>query len=689
MRLVRTTMCVLLAFCMQIAVAQSEPKLEHFDPNFVDRSVEPCNDFYQFACGKWEAANPIPPDQVAWGTDSRLQLYNETVLREALEAAGEGGAKRSPVDQKIGDYYKACMDEQGINAAGLRDLKPELARIAKIEQKAGLIDEIAHLHMTLPGAPQFSDNQTDAAFFGFGSLQDFDDASKVVAAFDQGGMSLFGRDYYLKDDAKSVELRAKYVAHITKMLTLSGEKPAQAAADARIVLELETAIAKAAMDNVSRRDPKNLNNRMTLEQAQGLAPTLNFKRYVELVRSPAPDHYLVLTPQFFTALEQLLQQHSLEQWKAYLRWQLVHYSAPYLNRDLVDENFNFFRHTLAGAQEQLPRWRRCVRAADRDLGEALGQAYVNRAFPGDSKTAAVELVRAVEAALQQDIDSLDWMAPATKKEAARKLQAIEDKIGYPNKWRDYSSVRIVPNSYLVNIHEATAFEFKRVLSKIGQPVDRSEWLMTPPTINAYYDAQLNTINFPAGILQPPFFSKDMDDAANFGGIGAVIGHEIIHGFDDQGRKFDAAGNLRDWWTTADAKAYDERGECISDQYTQEVPEAGVKQDGKLTQGEDTADNGGTRLALAALEHKLRSDGKQLDAKDQDGWTAQQRFFISYGFSWCTQVRPEAARIRVLTNPHSLARYRVNNVVSNMPEFQQAFSCKKGTPMVRANACRVW
>jgi predicted metalloendopeptidase len=443
------------------------------------------------------------------------------------------------------------------------------------------------------------------------------------------------------------------------------------------------------MDNISRRDPKNLNNKMSLVQVQALTPSFDWKRYTSLVDAPTPQHYIVTSPQFFRGMEQLIQQRPLDDWKTYLRWQLVHFSAPYVGKAFVDENFNFYRRTLAGAKEQLPRWRRCVRLADRDLGEALGQAYVDEAFPGDSKRNANELVRAVEQALERDITGLDWMTAETKKEAVRKLHAIEDKIGYPSQWRDYSSVSIRRDSFLNNIHQVTAFEFRRQLNKIGRPVDRAEWQMTPPTIDAYYDAQLNTINFPAGILQPPFFDKDNAAAANFGAIGAVIGHEIIHGFDDEGRKFDAEGNLRDWWTPADGKAYDERGNCIADQYTQEVPEAGVKQNGRLTQGEDTADNGGVRLAFSALENQLRKNGVSVDAKGADGWTPRQVFFVSYADAWCTQMRPDVVRTMVLTNPHSHPRYRVNNVVSNLPEFQQAFGCKQGTPMVRKNACRVW
>jgi endothelin-converting enzyme/putative endopeptidase len=357
---------------------------------------------------------------------------------------------------------------------------------------------------------------------------------------------------------------------------------------------------------------------------------------------------------------------------------------------LVDENFDFFAHILAGAQQQQPRWRRCVRAADRDLGDALGQAYVDRAFPPASKARTIQMVHSIETALNSDIQSLAWMSPATKQQAVVKLKGIEDKIGYPARWQDYSAATITRDSYVDNVSQATSREFERWVAKIGKPVDRAEWTMTPPTINAYYDPQLNTINFPAGILQPPFFDPKQDDAVNYGAIGMIIGHEIIHGFDDQGRKFDAKGNLRDWWTAEDAKQYDERGKCISDEYTQEVPDSeGAKQNGLLTQGEDTADNGGVRLALAALEATLKQEGKSLDDKGEDGWTYRQRFFLSNAYSWCANVRPQIAHLVVTTDPHSLPLFRIDNVLSNMPEFQQAFGCKAGQHMVRANACRVW
>jgi len=688
--MVAVVCCPVLGLAQQGTAADQAPKLEHFDPAMVDRSLDPCQDFYQYACSKWNAANPIPPDQVAWGTGSGLQYWNENIVREALEKASAQTSGRSDFEQKIGDYWQACTDEPELEAAGSRDLKPELERIAGMKSKAELADQVAHIHMTTPGAWEANDNQTAAVLLGFTSQQDYDDASKVVAGIDQGGLALPNRDFYVKDDEKSKDILSKYQAHVAKMLALTGENADQAAAGSKTVIAMETAMAKAQMNNVARRDPKNVNNKMSFEQIQALTPSFDWKKYTaDIGAPPSAPHYLVSTPGFFKELEVLIQQHSVADWQVYLRWHLVHGSAPYLSKAFVDENWEFFAHTLAGAKQQLPRWRRCVRAADRDLGMALGQAYVAAAFPPSSKERTIGVVHDVEHALDQDITTLDWMQPTTKEQAKIKLHAIEDKIGYPNRWRDYSSVKITRTSYLNNVRAATMFEFHRQLNKIGKPVDRSEWTMTPPTINAYYDAQLNTINFPAGILQPPYFDVSRDDAVNYGAIGMVVGHEITHGFDDQGRKFDAQGNLRDWWTAADAKAYDERDECIADEYTQEIPEAGVKQNGHLTQGEDTADNGGLRIAFMALTNKLQASGKSLDEKDDSGLTPRQRFFLSYANEWCEQYRPELMRTVVLTNPHSIPKYRVNNVVANMPEFQQAFSCKTGTPMVRAKQCRVW
>jgi putative endopeptidase len=671
--------------------SKDTPKLEHFDPNSVDKTLNPCDDFYKYACSKWIAANPIPADQVYWSTGSGLDMWNDTVLRETLEASSKNDSGRSLVQQKIGDYWAACMDESGIEAAGVKPIQPELDRIAAIKSKQEITLEIAHLHHLFPGAWSASDNQTNAPFFGFTGGQDYDDASKVVAQIDQGGLSLPNRDYYLNTDDKSVETLKKYRAHVQKMFVLAGESEAQAGSDAAIVLELETALAKPQMDNIKRRDPKNINNKMSLAQIRELAPSIDWSAYLKAVNAPASEHYLVSSPDFFRAENKLLEEHPIEHWKIYMRWQVIHRAAPYLNKAMVDEDFDFFARTLAGQEQNQPRWRRCVHSADRDLGEALGQAYVDRAFPPESRAHTLEMVHAIEHAMHDDIETASWMTPATKEQAIVKLKGIEDKIGYPSHWRDYSSVKITRENYVANVNHASSFEFERWVAKIGKPVDRSEWTMTPPTINAYYDPQLNTINFPAGILQPPFFEKTMDDSVNFGAIGMVIGHELTHGFDDQGRKFDAKGNLRDWWTPEDAKQYDERGKCISEEYTQDVPDAGpgVKQNGLLTQGEDTADNGGIHLALFALEAELKKEGKSLDDKGPDGWTYRQRFFLANAYSWCANVRPEVARLIVTTDPHSMPVFRIDNVVSNMSEFAQAFGCKAGQKMVRANACRVW
>ncbi|HWO30323.1 MAG TPA: M13 family metallopeptidase, partial [Candidatus Acidoferrum sp.] len=482
-----------------------------------------------------------------------------------------------------------------------------------------------------------------------------------------------------------------YQKHIGAMFVLAGEKPDLANADANTVLTMETEMAKAAMDAVARRDPKNLNNKMSLAQLKALTPSFDWDAYLKLVKSPSTPHYIVTSPNFFKNMESMLNQHSLDDWKVYLRWQMLHGNADALSQAFVNENFDFFTHTLFGAQQLEPRWRRCVRKVDGSLGEALGQVYVDRAFPPSSKQRVLQMVNNIEAALAADIEAADWMAPETKKQAQLKLKATLNKIGYPDHWRDYSTVAIGRASYLLNSQSAASFEFQRWVDKIGKPLDRSEWGMTPPTVDAYEDPQTNTINFPAGILQPPLFDVHQDDPVNYGSVGMVIGHETIHGFDDQGRKFDAQGNLHDWWATRDVKEYEARGKCISDEYTQEVPEAGpgVKQNGLLTQGEDTADNGGLHLALMALEIDLAHEGRSVDEKTPEGLTLLQRFFLSYAFSWCVQLTPEFSRTLVLTNPHSLPRYRTNNVVSNSPDFRKAFGCHDGQKMVRQNICRIW
>jgi len=665
------------------------PKLEPFDVKIADPDVKPCDDFYKYACGKWLKNNPVPADQAAWGPGGPLQLWNETVLLQTLEKTSANDPSRTPNEQKIGDYYYSCMDTKTIEAHTQEWLKPEMERIAQLKSKKDIAQVLVHLHQTIPGANLQGDDETNAALLGFTGQTDYDDASRNVAQIDQGGMGLPGRSYYLDDDDKSKEIRKKYVQHIHNIFVLAGEKPEQADADAATVLAIEAELAKGAMDPIQRRDPKKVNNKMSMEQVQALTPSFDWQTYLTLVKAPATPHYIVTSPEFFKNLETMLQKHPVDHWKPYLRWQMLHGNAITLNEAFVNENFDFNARTLVGAKQIQPRWRRCVRNTDGNLGEALGQVYVAHAFPPESKQRVLKLVEGVEVAMDKDIQALDWMTPETKKQAQEKLHATLNKIGYPDKWKDYSSVQIGRENYLSNRQHAAAYEFQRSVGKIGTPDDRQEWTMTPPTINAYEDPPTNTINFPAGILHAPYFDPSKDDPVNYGAIGAIIGHETIHGFDDQGRKFDAKGNLRDWWTAQDAKEYEVRGKCISDQYTQEVPEAGVKQNGLMTLGEDTADNGGTHIAFMALQEALARDGKELDAKDSDGITPRQRFFMAYAYSWCSEYRPELLRLVVLTDPHSYPRYRVNNTLSNMPEFWQAYGCQKGQKMVHDNACRVW
>jgi putative endopeptidase len=664
------------------------PKLDQFDVNVVDKSVDPCDDFYKFVCGKWSAANTIPADEVVWSTSSNLEIYNEMILRNAMLEASIA-KNRDAVHQKIGDYWASCMNEDAINKNGIKPIQPDLDRIAAMKSKNDLPLVMAALHRNVPGAWLGGNNQTDSAMFGFGQTTDYKDATLVVGGFDQGGLSMPGRDYYLSDDPKMADIRSKFVAHVQKTLELAGEKTEQAKADAATILRMETAMAKAQMDNVKRRDPANINNPMPLSQVEALAPAFNWKTYLRAVEAPTPKHYIVSTPAFFKTLNQLITTESIDNWKTYLRWWTIHENARYVSEPFVNERFDFYGKVLFGQEQMQPRWRRCVAYADRDLGEALGQAYVDAAFSADSKRRNKEMVSAIEQALSQDIQTLDWMSPMTKEQAQIKLKAIYDKIGYPDRWRDYSAVKVVPDNLVANVREASKFESLRQMNKIGKPVDREEFTMTPPTINAYYDAQMNTINFPAGILQPPNFDAKMPEEVNYGAIGLVIGHEISHGFDDQGRKFDAKGNLRDWWTAEDGKGYDERAACISKEYTHDVPELGVKTNGELTLGEDSADNAGLRISMLALENTYKKLGKDLDEKAEDGWTPRQKFFLAHAFAWCENDRPEFDRTIIATNPHSLNQYRVNYVEKNSPEFSKAFGCKKGQGMVSENACRVW
>jgi len=621
------------------------------------------------------ATHPIPPDESRWGRFNELADRNREILRGILEKASTGGASRTPVEQKIGDYYHACMDEGAVNAKGYDPVEPELKRVDALASKKDVEGEVIRLH-----------RDAIPVFFGFRSQADPKNSRMTIADADQGGLGLPDRDYYLKTDENSMKLRAEYVEHIARMLQLIGEPAEAAAARAREIMAFETELAKASMDRVARRDPNAIYHMMTVAQLGSLTPFIDWNRYLDGIGSPKVESLDVNVPDFYSALQKTVDATDLDTLKAYMKWHIVHKWADQLSTPFVDENFAFYGKALTGAKELRPRWKRCVDMVDRGLGEALGQKYVESTFGAEGKAHTLAMVKAIEAEMNKDLHSLDWMTPATKKQAFVKLDAIANKIGYPNKWRDYSSVQIVRNDLFGDTLAATTFEVQRQVKKIGTPVDRMEFHMTPPTVNAYYSPSENNINFPAGILQPPFYSNGRDEAVNYGGIAAVVGHELTHGFDDQGRKFDGEGNLTDWWTKEDATEFQKRAQCLIDEYSSFETIPGVHLNGKLTLGENTADNGGVRLALMALLEFL--DGKA--APMVDGYTPEQRLFLGYAQIWCQNQTPEEARLRARTDPHSPGPYRVDGVVRNMPEFQTAFSCKADQPMVAgASACRVW
>jgi putative endopeptidase len=669
-----------------------------FDREAIDRSVNPCADFYQYACGAWIRNNPIPADRGAYGRTSQLDESNLSILHDILDKAASPDPSRSPEMKKIGDFYAACMDDKAAESKGAGPLKPDLDAIASLASKAALAPLVGRLQSdgmnVVPG-----DTGIPSLLFTFESEQDFKDASAQIAVLDQGGIGLPDRDYYLKQDAKSAEIRTQYVDHVGRVLQLLGDPPEAAAAAAHKVMALETELAKASLEKVARREPANIYHKMTRARLVALAPSFDWGAYLSAVQAPAVETLNVRAPEFVRGLERILKSTPLDVWRSYLRWHLARAWSGSLSSAFVNAHFDFYNRILAGQQELKPRWKRCVAYTDDILGEALGRPYVSATLGAEGKERTIRMVRAIEKALDEDIASIPWMTATTKARALEKLRAITNKIGYPDRWRDYGALTISTGDFLGNMRRGRAFEFRRWLDKIGKPVDPAEWHMTPPTINAYYDPQMNNINFPAGILRPPFYDNAADDPVNFGGIGMVVGHELTHGFDDTGRQFDAAGNLRDWWTTEDAREFQKRAACFVEEYSGFTAVGEVKLNGKLTLGENVADNGGLRLAYmglqaaraegAAAPRAQAATGSPAGAGTIDGFTPEQRFFIANAQTWCVNMSDELSRLIAQTNPHSLPRFRVNGVVSNMSEFQQAFSCPAGSPMVRANACRIW
>ena len=642
----------------------------------MDKSTDPCVNFYKYSCGTWNKTNPLPPDQAVWNVYSKLTNENQRLLWGILQQAAEPSPSRTSLQKQVGDFFAACMDEAAVEKAGSAPLLPALSRLAAIKSFKELPAFVGRQHLQLGAGDMF---------FGYGSNQDFENSSEVISFASAGGLGLPDRDYYTKTEAKSEEIRRKYVEHVQQMLVLLGDPPALAASEAKNILALETELAKASLTRVEKRDPYKLFHKLSLTQVQALTPSFSWADYFQALGTPPSAVINVTEPGFFQELEKQIGKRSLSEWKVYLRWHMVRDAAPFLSRPFVDANFEFYSKYLHGTPQLKPRWKRCVQYVDRDLGEALGQVFVAKTFSPETKRRAQAMTKEIEAAMQGEIEQLPWMGSATKAKALEKLHGIVNKIGYPDRWRDYSAVVVQRDDFEGNVVRAAVFETRRQLAKIGKPVDRGEWGMTPPTVNAYYDPQMDDINFPAGVLQPPLFDPKMDDAPNYGNTGATIGHELTHGFDDEGRQFDAKGNLKDWWTKKDADEFTERAGCIANQYSQYTIVDDIKINGRLTLGEDTADLGGTLLAYIAWKHATQSQ----DLKAMDGFKPDQRFFIGMAQWACGDERPENKRANAITNPHSPEEYRINGVVSNMPEFAQAFSCKVGQPMVRPVACKVW
>jgi endothelin-converting enzyme/putative endopeptidase len=652
-----------------------------YDPSAMDKSADPCVDLYQYACGNYSKLHPIPSDLPLFDQFADLFEFNTQALHAIVDKTAATKGAPGTNEQKIGDYYSSCLDTDAIDKRGLAPIQPELDRIAALQSKQDLPALIAHLNRLSVGV-----------FLDYGSQQDFKDATREIAYIDQSGLGLPEKDYYLRTDEKSVETRKQYVAHLANVLKLLGDSPEAAQSEALKILDLETALAKGSQGNVERRDPDKVYHMMALTRFSATAPAIDTAKYVQLMGSPSITELNVVSPDFFPALNKAIADTDLGTLKAYMRAHLADSFSMRLPHAFDQENFDFYGRKLTGTPEQQARWKRCVQGTDSALGEALGKLYVAQYFTPDMKASTLGEVQDIEAAMGKDIDDIDWMSPETKVKAKEKLHAVADKIGYPDKWRDYSKLEIKAGDAIGNSMRSREFEVAYQLNKIGKPVDRQEWQMTPPTVNAYYDPSMNDINFPAGILQPPFYDKDATDATNYGHIGAVVGHELTHGFDDQGAKFDANGNLHDWWTPEDKKQFEEKTGCIADEYSQFTAVDDIKVNGKLTLGENTADNGGLRLAFIALMARLASNppsATTAEQKSEQSMSPQQQFFLGFAQNYCSNERPEFLRMLAQVDPHSPDALRVRGAIVNIPEFAHAFGCKAGQPMAPVKSCRVW
>ena len=681
--MIRSTACIAFVVLLALpAISQTSseatlPYSPSLDVTSMDKTIDPCTDFYAYSCGGWQKKNPIPADQTSWGVYAKLYQDNLQFLRGILEEAAAAKTPRNKVTQEIGDFYGACMDEAAVNRRGVGALQPQLDLIAAMKSTKDIAPLTAHV--TLPFG--------QTLLFGAGSAQDPDNSEQVIADLDQGGLGLPDQSYYTKEDGKSKEIRVRYLLHVQAIFQLLGDTAEAAKKNADTVMRMETALAKASWTRVEQRDPYNLKNKMKVADLETLAPGFDWETYYREARYPHFEIVNVESPKFYKQVNESLTAEPLENWKTYFRFHVADSYSAFLSKPFADESFNFYRAYLRGAKAQQPRWRQCVQHTDFNLSEALGQAYVAKVFSPDLKAAALDMVDRIEEAMRARIAQLDWMSPQTKQQAGIKLDGIRNKIGYPDKWRDYSSIEISPTDFAGDMERTGAFELHRQINKIGQPVDHGEWMISAATVDAYYNPQMNDINFPAGVLQPPVYDRKMDDAPNFGDTGGTIGHELTHGFDDEGSQFDAKGNLKDWWTKDDREKFDQRTKCVDDQYSSYVAVDDLHVNGKLTLGENVADLGGEILAFMAWQSKT----KDMNLQSVDGLTPEQRFFVGFAQWDCANERPDDLRVRVATDPHSPAKYRINGVVVNMPEFAKAFACKAGQPMVRAaeKTCKVW